>query len=126
MSDHDLGCPLELAARMDALGPEGCRQNRAALLQEMREIYGEVELTDAVRAALPGVDIDPADVLGTIVDESVRRAEIKQAGEKMSQAEQIFAKHKKRQEATGGGKSSHRIAPNRRGSVPSTCRSMDG
>ncbi len=60
-------------ARMNSLGVEGCRRERAVLLAEMKEIYGEVKLTDAVRAALPGVTIDPADVLGAILDESVRR-----------------------------------------------------
>ena len=72
---------LTLAERMNALGPDGCRQERPNLVAKMRanaKQYGwGTVATAATRAVLTGLAwrLDLTDLYGSILDEGIRRAE---------------------------------------------------
>lgn len=77
---HGCGCK-PLAAEMNRLGPDGCRLNRDKLVEKLkvnakRYSWGDV-MQAAVAAVLTGLawKINPADVYGSLLDESIRRAE---------------------------------------------------
>lgn len=74
------GCD-DLAAQMDAWGPNGCREHRAEIVAKLRENKDKtpwaVYLGAMMKMATTGlaVRINPMDQLGSLVDEAVRRAE---------------------------------------------------
>lgn len=75
------GCG-SFAAMMDGWGIEGCRKNREAILERLRQRYKETSWKTALNAAFQSVvtgNVFGMDVLHPIewlVDEAVRRAEI--------------------------------------------------
>lgn len=74
------GCG-SFAAMMDGWGIEGCRQNREAILERLRQRYKETSWKTALNAAFQSVvtgNVFGMDVLHPIewlVDEAIRRAE---------------------------------------------------
>jgi hypothetical protein len=79
---HTATCScLGLAEEMNALGPAGCRRERARLAQQMRanaKAYGwGTVATAAARALASGLAwrLDLADVYGSLLDEAIRLAE---------------------------------------------------
>ncbi len=75
------GCG-SFAAMMDGWGIEGCRQNREAILERLRQRYKETSWKTALNAAFQSVvtwnvfGIDVLHPIEWLVDEAVRRAEI--------------------------------------------------
>ena len=79
---HTATCKcLSLAERMNDWGPVGCRAARADIVDQMRinaQQYGWAAVAKAATAALvSGLAwrLDPTDVYGSLVDESIRRAQ---------------------------------------------------
>lgn len=76
------GCGCNsLAAKMDSLGVAWCREHRAELVEHLRAEAAKRSWWERLRAAglavVTGVAfrIDPADVMGSLLDEACRRAE---------------------------------------------------
>jgi hypothetical protein len=73
----------ETAKRMDEGGPSWCRSNRftiVARLVEARKAAGWLEKLRATGLALSSglaFSLDPLDPLGSLVDEAIRRAEVR-------------------------------------------------
>ena len=78
---------LTLAERMNALGPVGCRRERADLVAQMRtnaSAYGWGAVAIAAgRAVVTGLvlHINPLDPYGSLLDEAIRRADEKPKSE---------------------------------------------
>jgi SAM-dependent methyltransferase len=72
---------LAWAERMNAWGPAGCRQQRAAISAHMRDSargYGWGDLTKAAAKAVTtglALRLNPLDLYGSLLDESIRRTE---------------------------------------------------
>jgi hypothetical protein len=72
---------LAWAERMNAWGPAGCRQQRAAIVAHMRDSarnYGWGDLAKAAaKALMTGLawQLNPLDLYGSLLDEAIRRAE---------------------------------------------------
>ena len=74
------GCGCADKARlMDARGPAWCRDNRALLVDWLREAAGKMSFFDRLKAGARAAWHSPLDPVGALVDEAVRRAEAKTA-----------------------------------------------
>jgi len=80
---HSAGCScLKLAERMNALGPAGCRRNRAELAADMQTnaaAYGWTTVaTAAAKAIASGLAfrLSVTDLYGSLLGEAIRRAEM--------------------------------------------------
>jgi len=83
---HTATCPcLQMAERMNAWGPAGCRLARAEIVDQMRtnaKQYGWGTVAKAAAAAIRiglAWRLDLADVYGSLLDEAIRRAEASDA-----------------------------------------------
>lgn len=71
---------VTLARQMNAWGPQGCKERRAEIIENMRtnaDAYGWKTLATATaRAVLTGLAwrLNPLDLYGSLVDEAIRRA----------------------------------------------------
>lgn len=76
------GCSCKsLAAKMNRLGPEGCRRERASLVNELKKNAREYTWGDVAKAAAMALKtglvwrINPLDPYGSMLDEAIRRTE---------------------------------------------------
>lgn len=78
------------AAQMDAWGVAGCREHRSEIVEWLRQGYDASNWNSVVRAAVSLIKTDFisfTDPLGSIVDEAIRRAKIKE--EELARSAQI-------------------------------------
>jgi hypothetical protein len=75
------GCSCKsLAARMNRLGPDGCRRERDVLVDNLRHNAKQYTWSDVVKAATMALKtglawkIDLLDPYGSLLDEAIRRA----------------------------------------------------
>ena len=77
---HGCGCD-SLASEMNRLGPDGCRRDRARLVEKLKLNAQQYSWGDVARAAVNAVKtglawkINPLDPYGSLLDEAIRRAE---------------------------------------------------
>jgi len=85
--EHKTTCTcLSLAERMNALGPSGCREKSAELLEQMRKNQEQYDWTTWLKAGTLAVvtglafRLNPLDPLPGLLDEAIRLAELAGAG----------------------------------------------
>lgn len=70
----------EMRRKMDTLGPTGCREHRAEIIEHLRKAYKATSTAELLAAAAKAVTsglafhLNPLDPLGSLVDLAIERA----------------------------------------------------
>lgn len=80
--EHKVNCPcIRMAIVMNQWGPEGCRENKEVIVEHFQKYYKNYGWAECIKAATKSVTtglvfkLNPLDPFGSIVEESIKRAE---------------------------------------------------